>query len=125
MSIPFEFPRRFVVLSFVVLLAGCGGTTSDATTPKKMVYVDTATMQPLVHDVATSFPAAHPVTGKFTLRPALYCPTCQKWYPVPPPEEITRVPGAGRCPKDKTTLLIADGPWPDDSGSTATPVGKP
>ena len=118
MSVLFEFQRRFVLLSFIGFLAGCGGTASDATTPKKMVYVDTATMQPLVHDVVTSFPAAHPTTGKLTLRPALYCPTCQKWYPVPPPDEINRAPGGGKCPKDKTTL-IADGPWPNGSGSSA------
>ena len=83
-----------------------------------MVYVDTATMQPMVHDVATSFPAMHPKTGKPTLSPALFCPTCKKWYPAPAVDQINRVPGAGQCPKDKTPLT-ADGPWPDGSGTSA------
>jgi hypothetical protein len=114
MSIRSLIPR-LIAVSLVGALVGCGGSEPVAPTPKRMVYVDTATMQPLVHDVVTSFPAKHPQTGKPTLRPALFCPTCQKWYPAPPPEEINRVPGGGKCPKDKSTL-IADGPWPDGSG---------
>lgn len=82
-----------------------------------MVYVDTATMQPLVHDVATSFPAVHPTTGKPTLRPALYCAKCKKWYPAPAVDQVNRIPGAGQCPQDKTPLT-ADGPWPDATAST-------
>lgn len=117
--------RRFVLVSFVGLLAGRGESGPNANAPKKVVYVDAVTVQPVVHDIAASFPAAHPTTGKLTLRPALFCPTCQKWYPVPPPNEITRVPGAGKCPKDKKTLLIADGPWPDGSGSATKSAGKP
>lgn len=115
MSVLLVLQRRPIVWLIVGLLAGCDESTPVAVAPKKMVYFDTATKQPLVHDVVTSFPAKHPQTGKPTLRPALFCPTCQKWYPVPPPEEINRVPGGGKCPKDKT-LLIADGPWPDGSG---------
>lgn len=117
--------RRFVLVSFIGFLAGCGDSDPDAKALKKMVYIDTATMQPVVHDIAVSFPAAHPTTGKLTLRPALYCPNCQKWYPVPPPNEITRVPGAGKCPKDKKTSLTADGPWPDGSESATKSPGKP
>ena len=94
-------------------LMGCGRNTSADSPAKRMVYVDTATMQPLVHDVAASFPAIHPQTGKPTLRPALWCATCRKWYPAPAVDEINRVPGAGLCPKDKTPLT-GDGPWPND-----------
>lgn len=109
------FQHRHVwLLMFALAITGCGGTApSSNSAAKRMVYVDTATMQPLVHDVATSFPAVHPKTGKPTLRPALYCPTCRKWFPAPAVEEINRVPGAGLCPKDKTPLT-GDGPWPDD-----------
>ena len=97
------------------ILSGCGGSPSpNESRTGRMVYVDTATMQPLVHDVVTSFPAVHPQTGKPTLRPALYCPTCKKWYPAPDVDQVNRVPGAGQCPKDKTALT-ADGPWPDSS----------
>lgn len=108
------YGRCVGVLWLGTLLAGCGGgsTPSNSNPPSRMVYVDTATMQPLVHDVATSFPATHPKTGQPTLRPALYCPTCQKWYPAPDIDQVNRQPGAGQCPKDKTPLT-ADGPWPD------------
>lgn len=104
--------RPLLPLLFLGILVGCGERASDQSTPKKMVYFDIATMQPFVYDVVTSFPATHPKTGKSTLRPALFCPTCQKWYPVPPPEAINRTPGGGKCPKDKTTM-ITDGPWPE------------
>ena len=100
---------------FFVLLAGCGDSAPKTAAPTgRMVYVDTATMQPLVHEVSTSFPVVHPKTGKPTLRPALYCPTCKKWSPAPDIDQINRVPGSGLCPKDKTPLTV-DGPWPEDS----------
>ena len=103
---------------FCLILSGCGGSSPPSESKAgRMVYVDTATMQPLVHDVATSFPAVHPQTGKRTLRPALYCPTCKKWYPAPDIDQVNRVPGAGQCPKDKTPLT-ADGPWPDGFGAS-------
>lgn len=98
-------------------VAGCGGSPSGDPHAGQMVYVDVATMKPLVHETATSFPAVHPVTGKPTLRPALYCPKCQQWYPAPSVEQVNRVPGAGQCPKDKTPL-VTDGPWPE------TPVAQ-
>ena len=103
------------LLAFGVCLSGCGDSRPQITsTPGRMVYVDTATMQPIVHDVATSFPAVHPQTGKPTLRPALYCPTCKKWYPAPDIDQVNHIPGAGQCPQDKTPLT-AEGPWPDGS----------
>ena len=116
--------RRLAWLTVLCsILSGCGGSHSpNESNAGRMVYVDTATMEPLVHDVATSFPAVHPQTGKRTLRPALYCPTCKKWYPAPDFDQVNRVPGAGQCPKDKTAL-IADGPWPDAS-ETSTKNAK-
>lgn len=107
--------RRLGLIGFCVFLAGCGGSTPPSDPhANRMVYVDTATMQPLVHDIATSFPAVHPTTGKPTLRPALYCSTCKKWYPAPAIDQVNRIPGAGQCPQDKTPLT-ADGPWPDSA----------
>ena len=103
------------LILFFVGIAGCGDSAPQTAAPTgRMVYVDTATMQPLVHDVSTSFPAIHPKTGKPTLRPALYCPTCKKWSPAPDLDQINRVPGSGLCSKDKTPLT-AEGPWPEDS----------
>ncbi|MBC7821434.1 MAG: hypothetical protein IAG10_31490 [Planctomycetaceae bacterium] len=107
-------PRRLLVAMTLGVLAGCGESTPVEPARNQMVYFDTATKKPLVHDVEISFPAKHPTTGKPTLRPALYCPTCQQWYPVPPPDQINRIPGAGRCSKDKT-LLTADGPQPTET----------
>lgn len=109
---------RFVLWSlFCFGLMGCGGSAPQVDARAgRMVYVDTATMQPLVHDAATSFPAEHPQTGKRTLRPALYCPTCQKWYPAPAAEQVNHVRGAGLCPKDKTPLT-AEGPWPNEAAA--------
>lgn len=109
--------RHTCSIVFCVFLAGCGGSSpSSDPHANRMVYVDTATMQPLVHDVATSFPAVHPTTGKPTLRPALYCVKCKKWYPAPAVDQVNRIPGAGQCPRDKTPLT-ADGPWPDATAS--------
>lgn len=100
---------------FGIWLAGCGDSAAKtAVSTGRMVYVDTATMQPLVHDVSASFPVVHPKTGKPTLRPALYCPACKKWSPAPDLDQINRVPGSGLCPKDNTPLT-AEGPWPEDS----------
>lgn len=103
---------RSIVVCLV--LAGCGGSSSTNPPADRMVYVDTVTMQPFVHDVAKSFPAINPKTGKTTLHPALYCSACKKWYPAPDIDQVNRVPGSGLCPKDKTPLA-GDGPWPADS----------
>ena len=101
-----------------LVLAGCGRVAPSSAAPtQRMVYVDTATMRPLVHEVASSFPAVHPTTGKPTLRPALYCSACRQWYPAPAIDQVNRVPGAGQCPKHKTPLT-AEGPWPDDPAAT-------
>lgn len=101
-------------LLFCLILSGCGGSPPPSESHAgRMVYVDVATMQPFVHDVATSFPAVHPQTGKPTLRPALYCPTCKQWSPAPDVDQVNRIPEAGLCPRDKSPLT-AEGPWPDD-----------
>ena len=78
-----------------------------------MVYVDTASRkkEAMVMEVADHFPAVHPRTGKRTLMPAMYCPKCAKWHPVPPPEQINRTPQATVCPKTGAALTF-DGPWP-------------
>ncbi len=107
-------------IGFCLFLCGCGGSSppTDSKTGR-MVYVDMATMQPLVHDVATTFPAVHPQTGKPTLRPAVYCSTCKKWYPAPALDQVNRTPGAGLCQKDKTPLTT-EGPWPNDPAASSS-----
>ncbi len=122
--IPSQLIFVALIAGFSMTLAGCGSSTPvQPESTKRMVYVDTATMKPLVHEVAATFPAAHPQTGQRTLRPALYCSKCQAWYPVPDWERINRTPGAGLCPKDKGPLTF-DGPWPDGTHPTATGTNK-
>lgn len=76
-----------------------------------IVYVDLKTKQPVVQLACEEVPARHPETGKRTLMPGLYCPTCGRWHPAPPFETLQRTPGAALCPTDRTPLTT-DGPWP-------------
>lgn len=110
--------RLAVAASVYVSMAGCGSEDTNTRPLDRMVYVDTETRQPMVHEIVNPVPAINPETGKRTLMPGLYCPTCKTWYPVPAADQINTRPNAGQCPKDKTAL-IADGPWPDeDTAST-------
>src|SRR5258708_6296242 len=43
--------------------------------------------------------------GCETLVQALYCPTCQAWYPFPPAEALERMPMGPVCPKHRTGLV--------------------
>jgi hypothetical protein len=55
--------------------------------------------------------AVNPQTGRRTLAPAMYCESCQKWYPAPPLETLQRTPGASLCPKTGQSMAVA-GPLP-------------
>ncbi len=105
----------WLVLVATTALAGCGGSEPPSQTGRegKMVYVDTVTKKATVMEVADSFPATHPRTGKRTLMPALYCSKCSKWHPVPPLDQINRKPRATQCLKTGAPLT-ADGPWPEE-----------
>ncbi len=103
----------------ITAVAGCGPAEPDTTTSDTAVFVDTVTQTAMVLPVTATVPAINPETGKRTLMPGLFCPDCQKWYPVPAPDQINRQPDAARCPKTQTPL-IADGPWP---GKEAQPAG--
>lgn len=112
---------RFTVLFIVALVhigaVGCGSSTSDGNAAGRMVLVDRETMAPFVMEASESLPAANPETGKRTLMPGLYCPQCQRWYPVPLPDQINRQPDATLCPKTRTQL-IPDGPLPEHTSNT-------
>lgn len=101
-------------------IAGCGSEDPNARPTDRMVYVDTETQQPVVHEIVIPVPAVNPETGKRTLMPGLYCPTCNTWYPVPSADQINTRPNTGQCPKDKTPL-IADGPWPGEDSTSENP----
>jgi len=102
--------KTHVLLFVLCVLAGCR-TETEVTQPQQMVFVDTKTHVAVVGPVTDQFPALNTETGKRTLMPGLYCPKCEKWYPVPSPDQINHRPDGGLCPKTKTSL-IADGPWP-------------
>lgn len=105
----------FLVVAVPALFVGCGGLESSDMEGRegKMVYVDTVTKEATVMEIAATFPAVQPLTGKRTLMPAMYCEKCAQWHAVPPPDQINRTPGAASCPKTGTPLTL-DGPWPDE-----------
>lgn len=110
--------RRFKILIVIGGFAlpavyGCGtsaspGTQADA---RDAVYYDRATKAPVVAPRSEEVPAKHPVTGKPTLVPALYCKQCDKWYPAPPLEVQQRNPESRNCPKHKKPMTTK-GPLP-------------
>ncbi|WP_417731778.1 hypothetical protein [Rosistilla oblonga] len=104
--------RQAAACLLLLAAIGCGETAPPVAEVTQSVYVDTDTMQAIVADTATQTPAVHPVTGKRTLQPALYCPKCERWHAIPSVEQINRKPGATRCPKTGAEMT-ADGPWPE------------
>lgn len=105
----------FLLVAVTAVFAGCGKPEPPGPNGRvgKMVYVDTATREAIVMPVADAFPAPHPRTGKRTMMPAMYCPKCSRWHPVPPPDQINRTPKATTCPKTGKPLTM-DGPWPEE-----------
>lgn len=97
-------------VSWVLLLAllGCGGEPA-ARPAATMMMVDVQSGQTFSLPLPTTFPAVNPETQQRTLMPGLFCSTCHKWYPVPPPEQINRQRQAGMCPRSHGPLT-ADGP---------------
>ncbi|MBI1344773.1 hypothetical protein GC163_00640 [bacterium] len=57
-------------------------------------------------------PALHPITGKETLLPALYCPKCQQWEAAPALEQQQRAAMVLKCAKTKAALERT-GPVPE------------
>ena len=106
-------------LALSVWLAGCGSPEQPVPSGRKgkMVCVDTVTKKASVVPVTAAFPAVQPLTGKRTLMPGMYCPRCASWHPVPPPDQINRIPKATLCPKTGTPLTL-DGPWPEEPKAT-------
>lgn len=61
---------------------------------------------------AKASPEKHPVTGRFTLMPGLYCQQCRTWRASPSLEVLQQNPSARLCPKDRTQMSL-EGPAPD------------
>lgn len=99
-----------VALGGMMILVGCGGSQDAA---PLAVYFDSASKQTVVFPASGQYPAVHPETGQPTLMPAMHCPQCAAWHPVPPPEQLNRAAASARCPRCKSPLQI-DGPLPAD-----------
>jgi len=107
--------RIICALSVLIFASSCDSPAPiEDPHAGQMVYIDTATDTPLAANISRETPAIHPDTGKRTLVPALYCATCQKWYPAPPLEILQRNPAAAQCPKSHGKLST-EGPWPEAS----------
>lgn len=98
--------------TLAMIAVGCGEPVAEKPAPADVVYFDRATKKPVVAAAADKIPAAHPVTGKRTLVPALYCRKCRKWRPAPPVELQQRDPTARDCPQHKIRMTT-DGPRPE------------
>lgn len=105
--------HHYVTLAALAVLstAGCGKTEPEQQVPAEMVYFDRATKKPVVAAAGDEVPAKHPVTGKRTLVPALYCSKCKNWYPAPPLDLQQRDPNARNCPRHKIPMTM-NGPRP-------------
>lgn len=111
-----KVPRSLLsVFLLLPVAAGCS-KSDDVTDPHagKRVMIDSESLEAFIVDSESQVPAANPVTGKLTLKPALYCPNCNQWHEVPPMEQLTRMPEAGKC-QTTGAILTIDGPWPEDA----------
>lgn len=97
----------------VVLVSGCNSSEPEVSEQLAWkVAFDQKSKQAFAVDSTASLPVTNPENSKSQLLPAWYCEACQKWYPVPPLEQINRSQGAGVCPKDGNALS-PNGPRPE------------
>jgi len=105
--------RRCAVL-FMGLAVGLLGCAEDAADiPVEQVMYRCEETGELIQAPPQIVPAPHPETGTPTLYRALYCPKCQKWQVVPPPDVFNGAPEAYPCPIHKTPMQTT-GPLPAD-----------
>jgi hypothetical protein len=88
---------------------GSAPVTDDELTTLVFVCRDTGD---LFTGKARETPAAHPATGRATLQPGWYCPTCETWHGGPSLADWQRRPTPVLCPKTKQPLERT-GPMPD------------
>lgn len=104
---------KLVPMFVCLIVCGCNSdSSSDSAEALVQVAFDQQSKQAFAVDVRAVLPVPNPTNPRSQLKPALYCPTCQKWYPAPPLDVINRTSGAGKCPKTGN-LLTGEGPIPD------------
>ena len=104
--------RFLIVLLMLLSLVGCSKETrTQAHQSGVQVAFDQQSQHAFTVDVRVVLPVTNPANPRSQLKPALYCRSCEKWYPAPPLEVINRTSGAGKCPKTGE-LLSGDGPLP-------------
>ncbi|TWU11421.1 hypothetical protein CA54_02280 [Symmachiella macrocystis] len=111
MSLSKSVAAMLLPLALTVLFAtGCSnGPPADK--PVDVVYRCSETGN-YVSAPPQPVPAVNPHTGRATLQRALYCPQCQHWYVVPPPN-VHNGPVAGYlCPQHKLAMQ-EQGPLPE------------
>ena len=91
------------------VFGSCAQPPPPAVSDAAIVYIDTKTQETRLLPRQAQTPAINPQTGERTLVPGLYCKTCAKWYPSPPPEVLQRSTAAYRCPKDGQPMSL-EGP---------------
>ena len=105
----------FPGILLVAASLGCNRTpVDDSHADSVVLLVDVKTHEVFVRENVSQLPAKHPRTGDRTLVSGMYCRRCQKWYPVPPVEELIRNPQARQCPKTGSPLT-GEGPWPEQT----------
>lgn len=98
----------FIVFGIGPAIFGC----SERSIPiQQAVFFDIDAKQAVAFPAVTQYPAIHPVTGKASLMPAMYCSNCSVWRQVPLPEQINRTKQTITCVKCKSKLEI-QGPFP-------------
>jgi hypothetical protein len=107
----------FAVVSLLVVAGAAAyrsfsaSGSSETSEDENVVYICQETGK-VLRAPADQIPALNPETGHNTLYRALYCGTCAKWYPLPPPDARNANPLGYRCPKHDTAMST-DGPIPN------------
>ncbi len=102
--------RYAALVATALLTSGCtdGG---EPVGPQQVAYRCTET-QEFVLAAPQPHPAVNPKTGRSTLMRTLYCPECEKWHVVPPPEVYNGHPVGFLCPLHQSAMQET-GPLPD------------
>lgn len=102
---------RWIFSLFVLFSIGCGDASpANENNETKVAYLCSESGE-LIFAANQAVPAPHPQTGRATLMRAGYCPQCERWRALPPPDVHNGNPLGYPCP-DHNIVLQSDGPLP-------------